>query len=95
MNGAGNDFIIINNLTEHLSPDAFPALARTLCHRHLSIGADGLMAVLPSGSGCDFKMLYYNSDGSQGCCFITPTGARGRCAAMAHGVSAATATKTI
>ena len=66
MNGAGNDFIIINNLTEHLSPDAFPALARTLCHRHLSIGADGLMAVLPSGSGCDFKMLYYNSDGSQG-----------------------------
>lgn len=45
MNGAGNDFIILNNLKEHISWDRFPSIARTLCRRHLSIGADGLMVV--------------------------------------------------
>ena len=45
MNGAGNDFIILNNLTERLDPALFPSIARTLCHRRLSIGADGLMVV--------------------------------------------------
>ena len=43
MNGAGNDFLILNNLEEQLPHEAFPAIARTLCERHLSIGADGLM----------------------------------------------------
>ena len=45
MNGAGNDFILINNMVEGLDHSVFPALARTLCHRRLSIGADGLMVV--------------------------------------------------
>ena len=40
MNGAGNDFIIINNMVEHLPETCFPTLARTLCERHLSIGAN-------------------------------------------------------
>ena len=48
MNGAGNDFIILNNLQEGLSADCFPALARRLCERRLSIGADGLMVGLPN-----------------------------------------------
>ena len=43
MNGAGNDFIVVNNLEEHLPPEVFPEMARTLCERHLSIGADGFM----------------------------------------------------
>ena len=50
MNGAGNDFIILNNLQEGLSADCFPALARRLCERRLSIGADGLMSAAPSRS---------------------------------------------
>ena len=29
MNGAGNDFIILNNLEERLPPSAFPLLAET------------------------------------------------------------------
>lgn len=66
MNGAGNDFIIINNLREALPHEKFPALARTLCHRHLSIGADGLMVVERSTGGADFRMLFYNADGSAG-----------------------------
>ena len=66
MNGAGNDFIIINNLEEHLPHEIFPELARRLCERHLSIGADGLMVVEQSVSGADYRMLFYNADGSAG-----------------------------
>lgn len=66
MNGAGNDFIILNNLTERLDPALFPSIARTLCHRHLSIGADGLMVVEAPRQGGDYRMLFYNSDGSEG-----------------------------
>ena len=66
MNGAGNDFVILNNLEERLSPEDLPRLARVLCERHLSIGADGLMIVDAPTAGGDFRMWFYNSDGSQG-----------------------------
>ena len=66
MNGAGNDFVILNNLEEHLPPESFPHIARTLCERHMSIGADGLMVVEAPTQGGDYKMLFYNSDGSVG-----------------------------
>lgn len=66
MNGAGNDFILLNNLEEQLPPAQLPQLARTLCERHLSIGADGLMAVDVPTEGGDYKMRFYNSDGSVG-----------------------------
>ena len=65
MNGAGNDFIIINNLEEHLPHEIFPELAKRLCERHLSIGADGLM-VVEGSDAADYRMLFYNADGSQG-----------------------------
>ena len=45
MNGAGNDFIIINNMEEKIPGEKFPYIAKTLCERHLSIGADGFMVV--------------------------------------------------
>ena len=68
MNGAGNDFIVINNMEEKLPVDKFPEIARVLCERHMSIGADGLMAVdKPSeGAEADARMLFFNSDGSIG-----------------------------
>jgi len=66
MNGAGNDFIVINNIKEKISHDKFPAIAKTLCHRHLSIGADGFMVVEKPEQGGDYRMLFYNSDGSIG-----------------------------
>ena len=66
MNGAGNDFLVLNNLEEHLSPADLPQIARTLCERHLSIGADGLMVVDAPTQGGDYKMLFFNSDGSMG-----------------------------
>ena len=66
MNGAGNDFIILNNLEERISHDRFPDIARILCHRRLSIGADGLMVIESPLQGGDYRMLFYNSDGSPG-----------------------------
>jgi len=66
MNGAGNDFLIFNNMDGRLSETELPALARTLCERHLSIGADGMMVVIPPTEGGDFRMLFYNADGSEG-----------------------------
>ena len=66
MNGAGNDFVVLNNLEEHLPVEALPQIARTLCERHLSIGADGLMVVDAPTQGGDYKMRFYNSDGSVG-----------------------------
>ena len=66
MNGAGNDFVVLNNLKEHLSPEVLPQVARQLCERHLSIGADGLMVVDAPTQGGDYKMRFFNSDGSVG-----------------------------
>ena len=68
MNGAGNDFIVINNLEEKLPEKLYPNIAKLLCERHLSIGADGMMVVCePSAaSGADIRMLFINSDGSLG-----------------------------
>lgn len=66
MNGAGNDFVVLNNMEEKLPQDLFPQLAKTLCERHLSIGADGMMVVEAPTQGGDYKMLFYNADGSMG-----------------------------
>lgn len=65
MNGAGNDFVIVDNRQLRLPDEAWPEIARALCERHLSIGADGLMVVDPSEKA-DYRMRYYNSDGSLG-----------------------------
>ena len=66
MNGAGNDFVILNNMEENLPLEQLPQIARTLCERHMSIGADGLMVVDAPSQGGDYRMLFYNSDGSVG-----------------------------
>lgn len=68
MNGAGNDFVIINNMEEKIPAEKFPYVAKTLCERHLSIGADGFMVVEnpKNPSEADYRMVFYNSDGSMG-----------------------------
>ena len=66
INGAGNDFLLLNNLEEKIPPEELPKIARILCRRRLSIGADGLMAVDRPEQGGDFKMLFFNADGSAG-----------------------------
>ena len=67
MNGAGNDFIILENFDRTLTHQSLPSIARALCDRCMSIGADGLMVLEPAESGnADFRMLFFNSDGSMG-----------------------------
>ncbi len=66
MHGAGNDFIIINNILEKIKEEDFPHIALSLCKRRLSLGADGIMFVDKSTKDADFKMHFYNADGSQG-----------------------------
>lgn len=66
MNGAGNDFIIINNMDRSIAEDRWSYIARTLCQRHMSIGAEGMMVVTESTGDADYRMMFFNSDGSMG-----------------------------
>lgn len=66
MHGAGNDFVIINTIEEKLDLDAAPLLAQVLCVRATGIGADGLMLVAPAEGNADYRLLFYNADGSLG-----------------------------
>jgi diaminopimelate epimerase len=79
--GTGNDFIIISgDAFQGSTPD--PLIIKKLCDRRFGIGADGLMLV-GDCSGYDFRMSYFNSDGSPG----AMCGNGGRCAshfAMRH-----------
>lgn len=66
MNGAGNDFLIVDDRQNAVLDERWPDIVRTLCQRHLSIGADGFMVVKKPTDGGDYKMLFFNSDGSMG-----------------------------
>lgn len=61
--GAGNDFLIADNRDGAIALTA--QQVAKLCDRRYGIGADGLM-LLESSEDYDFRMVYYNSDGSGG-----------------------------
>lgn len=71
--GAGNDFIIIDNRTGFFNGNNEP-LIEFLCHRRFGVGADGLM-LLEKDDTYDFSMRYYNSDGRE----ASMCGNGGRC----------------
>lgn len=64
MSGAGNDFIVIDNLDSSIDFDK-SRFAVALCSRRHGVGADGLL-LLESSAEADFSMRYYNADGSYG-----------------------------
>ena len=79
MSGAGNDFIVIDDRDNVIGNDA-RELAKQLCRRRVSVGADGLILVVPS-TRADFRMRYFNADGSE----AEMCGNGGRCVAkFAH-----------
>lgn len=61
MNGAGNDFVMVDNRDGSRSLDR-NQIAR-LCDRHRGIGGDGLIAL--EGSPEVPRMRYYNADGGE------------------------------
>ncbi len=63
MNGAGNDFIVIDHRQPFLNKKQKVRLAKGLCRRGFSIGADGLLFIEESKQ-FDFAWDFYNSDGS-------------------------------
>lgn len=63
MNGAGNDFVMLDN--RDLAISLSKTQIEQLCDRHRGIGADGLLCVEPATEGGDFKMRYYNADGGE------------------------------
>jgi len=72
--GAGNDFIMIDN-RQMLLPRHAPKRYRQWCDRKFGIGADGIIFI-QQAAGYDFEMVYYNADGSEG----SMCGNGGRCA---------------
>lgn len=63
MNGAGNDFVVMDNRDRSLSLTT--AQIALLCDRHRGVGADGLMLVEPPENGATARMRYYNADGGE------------------------------
>src|SRR5881275_6167 len=63
MNGAGNDFILIDNRTGDVHLDR-TQIAR-LCDRHRGIGADGILLLENPSDHADFRMRYFNADGRE------------------------------
>jgi diaminopimelate epimerase len=63
--GAGNDFILIDNLSGalQLSSDQI----QKLCDRNFGIGSDGLI-LLEASDSADYFVNFYNPDGSQSFC---------------------------
>lgn len=64
MHGAGNDFVVVNGFDEKLEDVDIADLSRRVCDRHLGIGSDGLILVLPSRTA-SFRMRMLNPDGSE------------------------------
>ncbi len=59
--GAGNDFILIDNRLEQFNHHQPEQIAR-LCDRRFGVGGDGIM-FLQLKDAFDFEMIYYNADG--------------------------------
>ncbi|MFT4575788.1 MAG: diaminopimelate epimerase [Polaribacter sp.] len=71
--GTGNDFVMIDNRNQ-LFPKNNLSVLHKLCDRNFGVGADGVI-LIENDTTSDFKMSYFNADGSETFC-----GNGGRCA---------------
>lgn len=63
MNGAGNDFVMIDNRAGDLRLTS-EQIAK-ICDRHRGVGADGILLLEKPRNGADYRMRYYNRDGGE------------------------------
>jgi diaminopimelate epimerase len=63
MNGAGNDFILIDNRAGDVHLDR--SQIAHLCDRHRGIGADGILLLEKAANHADFRMRYFKADGGE------------------------------
>ena len=64
MQGAGNDFVVLDETKGPLSLK--PAQYEWLADRHFGVGADQVLSVRPSGEpGIDFEYAIHNADGGE------------------------------
>src|SRR5712691_9576403 len=63
MNGAGNDFVLLDNRAGDLQL-AREQIAR-ICDRHRGVGADGVLLLERATNRATFRMRYYNADGGE------------------------------
>ena len=64
MHDLGNDYIVVDNRDQKIGGNQAAELAKRLCERRFSIGADGLLLVSDSKVG-EVKMRIFNADGSE------------------------------
>jgi diaminopimelate epimerase len=67
--GTGNDFVVVDLRpgqpgAARAAAAQDPAIVREICDRHFGVGADGVLAILPSTTG-DARMRVLNADGSE------------------------------
>src|SRR6476660_5576460 len=64
MQGAGNDFVVLDETRSRLNLSA--AQYRFLANRHFGVGADQILTVRPSPEeGIDFEYVIHNADGGE------------------------------
>ncbi len=64
MNGAGNDFVMIDN--RELGLRLTPEQIQKICHRQRGIGADGILMLRLAKGNADLGWDFFNQDGSEG-----------------------------
>lgn len=66
MNGAGNDFIVLDHRHEKFEEGSLKDIAISVCRRRFGLGADGLLLIEYPKTNTDFTMRIFNADGSEG-----------------------------
>jgi len=63
MQGAGNDFVVVDGVRQEVSLDA--ATVRALADRRFGIGCDQVLLVEPPQGDADFRYRIFNADGGE------------------------------
>lgn len=66
MHGLGNDYVVVDESKAGIIPeDKKASVAKELCNRRFSIGADGVIFISPSTKDADIRFRIFNADGSE------------------------------